>query len=115
MDIVVWKDPLDDEKPVQVSNRTSGVKCRCGTNTGPHDGRQAHRQGDVSNPIINVSEWGPHCVGRDTQDILDDFLAPAKLGDDLFVGEGGKGRRMTPGMNGDVVLGQILCLKDSRE
>ena len=46
---------------------------------------------------------------------MDDFLAPPKLGDDLLVGEGSERRGMTPGMDRDVVLAQVFCLKDSRE
>jgi len=60
----------------------SGVKRRGGADAGPHDGRQAHCQGDGSNPIINVTKGWSHCVWSDTQNVLDNFLAPSELGDD---------------------------------
>jgi hypothetical protein len=115
MDIVIWKDALGREKLIRTGHRTSSIKCCSCTDAGPHDRRQTHCQGDSSNPVINVTERGPHCVGRDTQDILDYFLTPSKFCNNLLVGEGRKGRGMTPSMDGDVVLAQILCLKNSRE
>lgn len=98
-----------------VDKEVSGIECSGGTNAGPHDGRQTHCQGDRTNPVIDVTKGRSHCVGRDTQDILDNFLTPPKLGDDLLIGEGGEGRSVTPGVDGDLVLAHILGLKDSWE
>jgi hypothetical protein len=93
----------------------SGVKRGEGAKAGPHDGRQTHCQGDSSNPIINVAEGRSHSVWCDTQDILDNFLAPPKLSDNLFVREGCKGRSMAPGVHGDMMLAHVLDLKNGRE
>jgi hypothetical protein len=38
-----------------------------------------------------------HRIGRDTQDVVDNFPGPTELRDDLFVGQGSEGSRMTLG------------------
>ena len=114
MDIEVCKASVIYAQLNQRHDHTSGVKSGSGADAGPHDRFQPHRQGNSADSVINVTERGPHCIGRDAQDILDDLLGPSKLRDDLFVGQGGERSGVTPSMHGDVVLGHVLDLKEGR-
>lgn len=59
---------------------------------------------------LYISVRWAHHVGRDTQDVFDDFLRPPKLSNDLFVGQGRQGE-VTPCMNGNLMLTHVLALK----
>jgi len=92
--------------------RTSGVECCSGAHAGPHNRFQPHCQGDRTNPVINITKRRPHRVGRYAEDVLDNFLGPTKFCNDLFVGQGGEGSSVTPGVDGNVVLGHVLGLEE---
>lgn len=77
----------------------------------PDDRGHAHGHGDGTNTVVDVTVWGAHSVGRNTGDLTDGLAGPAKLGNDLLVGEGGE-RRMRPGVNGQLVTGHVFGLKD---
>lgn len=77
---------------------------------GPDDGGETHGAGNGADTIVNVTIRRTHCVGGDTSDFLDGLAGPAELGNDLLIGQGGKGR-VGPSVDRELVTAHILCLK----
>jgi hypothetical protein len=63
---------------------------------------------------LNIAKRRPHVSGLNSKNILYNLSGPAKFGDDLFVRLSSK-CRMAPGMNGNLVTGEIFLLKEARE
>ena len=71
------------------------------------------RRGDKRG-VLNVPIRRPHCVGSDAENVSDDFFGPAQLGNDLFVRQGSE-RRVTPGVNADLMATHVLGLQHDGE
>jgi len=61
------------------------VKGGLWANASPYDRCKTHCKGNGTDAVVNVSEWWPHHVWSDTEDIFDDFLRPPEFCDNLFV------------------------------
>lgn len=61
--------------------------------------------------VVDVTIWGADVLHSEASDLKDGLLGPLDLGDDLLVGEGGKGE-VGPGVGGDVMALVVLLLED---
>lgn len=53
----------------------------------PHDRSETHSLEDSTNTVVHVTVRRAEDVGREAGDVLDSFLGPSELGDDLLVGD----------------------------
>ena len=85
--------------------RTRSLSNRMTVNSAPHEDWKY---------TLNVAIRRPHVNGLNSKNILYNLSGPAKFSNDLFSRLSSK-RRMAPGMNSNLVTGEIFLLKKARE
>lgn len=75
--------------------------------TSPHDGSLVHLSCNVPDSIIDISVWRSESVWGNTDNISDNFGGPSEFGDNLLVGQSGKGR-VRPSVDRDLMARHVF-------